>query len=160
MALAQHLRAAGPFVSKQLSYRELAWVRTPERVCGAAASRLPLTNALPCVYPTEFFVGAHWFPPCRGGSAGPSLRVAGLCLRVAGCAFVLRDALASTRVEPRTKEANMRAHFLLLNQQEQWKYMLGCVHIRGKLWWRLAATHTSNFHVLVQQYMVMKVVLS
>ena len=34
--------------------------------------------------------------------------------------------------------------------------MLGYVHIRGKLWWRLAATHTSNFHVLSQLDMVMK----
>ena len=40
------------------------------------------------VYTTELFVGVHWFPPCRGGSAGPSLRVAGTDLRVAGCAGV------------------------------------------------------------------------
>ena len=38
--------------------------------------------------------------------------------------------------------------------------MLRYVHIRGKLWQRLAATHTSNFHVLVQLDMVMKVVVS
>ena len=38
--------------------------------------------------------------------------------------------------------------------------MLGYVHIQGKLWWRLAATHTSNFHVFAQLDMVMKVVVS
>ena len=72
-----------------------------------------------CVYTTEFFVGAHWFPPRRGGSAGPSMRVAGLCLRVPGYACVLWAALASTRVEPRTKESNMCASFRVLNLQVQ-----------------------------------------
>ena len=55
----------------------------------------------PSVYTAEFFVSAHQFPPRRGGSAGPSLRVAGLCLRLASCACVLRAALASTRVPRR-----------------------------------------------------------
>ena len=43
---------------------------------------------------------------------------------------------------------------------KQWKYMLGYVHNRGKFWWKLAATYTSNFHVLLQLDMVMKVVVS
>ena len=38
--------------------------------------------------------------------------------------------------------------------------MLRYVHIIGKLWRRLAATHTSKFPVLVQLDMVMKVVVS
>ena len=38
--------------------------------------------------------------------------------------------------------------------------MLGYVHISGKLWWKLAVTHTSNFHVLLHLDMVMKVVVS
>ena len=54
-------------------------------------------------------MGAHWSPPHHNGSVDPSLHVASR-LRVAGCACVLRAALASTRVEPRAKEANMRAH--------------------------------------------------
>ena len=66
----------------------------------------PRGSLCPSVCTTEFFVGAHWFPPRRGGSAGPSL-----CLRVTGCACVLRAALASTRGEPGTKESSMRAHF-------------------------------------------------
>ena len=57
-----------------------------------------------------------------------------------------------------TNDAVALNHSSMLNQPEQWKIMLGCVHIGGKLWWRLAATHTSNFHVLLQLDMVMKVV--
>ena len=93
-----------------------------------------------------------------------ALQVRPCVLQVRPCA--LRAAppccglLASTRVAPRTKEANMRAPFLLLTQQEQWKYMLGYVHFKGKLWWRLLATHASNFDVLMQLDMVMKVVVS
>ena len=128
-----HARAVPP-VPKQLSWRELAWVRTPEGVGGPSAAHLhsqarslvcapvcTLRGSLCplCVYTTEFFVGAHWFPPRRGGSAGPSMCVAGLCLRVPGYACVLRAALASTRVEPRTKESNMCASFRVLNLQVQ-----------------------------------------
>ena len=38
--------------------------------------------------------------------------------------------------------------------------MLKYVHNKVQLWWRLAAKHTSNFNVLVQLDMVMKVVVS
>ena len=72
-----------------------------------------------CVYTTEFCVGAHWFPPRRGGSAGPSMRVAGLCLRVPGYACVLRAALASTRVEPRRRSLTRVQVFGCVNLQLQ-----------------------------------------
>ena len=84
------------------------------------------------VYTTEFFVVSHWFPLCCGGSAGPSLRVAGLCLRVAGCACVLRAAPASTRVEPRTEEAHMRPHFCR-NQQEKMEGPHSCRNQQEKM---------------------------